>query len=239
MNARAMLCVLALAAALTACEKTFAADAPSAREEGSHFARTLGPGDTLRYTLSTAPVPGATGYKWTVTSVPNSFTGLPTNLATGAPSVSFTAVATAPWDSVSFSGCVTPTATTRSAKSAACTVFKLSRYLAAALPPSVDSSALGPISLLVRPKGPVTIQVGATQQFCAFWRFGSGHVAERTIDQTSCAATYQSSFTPAQLAVSAAEQSWMDATCEWPACLLGALRIPARERPDMVLVRRA
>lgn len=178
------------------------------------------PGDTLRYSVSGPSVAGASSYVWTVTSVPSTWGGLPTGLATASPALSFVAVAPAAWDSVTFTVSFQGKSATRSSNFLTAT-WKVKRSLVATGPLVVDSSAIGPISaLLVRPSL-IALAPAETQQLCAFFPFGSGHVAMRSVDGLICGTQYSSSFTGFQRSVTVAEQNYVDALCDWPACLLG------------------
>jgi hypothetical protein len=80
--------------------------------------------------------------------------------------------------------------------------------------------------VLVRPDS-ASFAIGGTQQLCAFWLFGSGHVAMRSMDVTPCGTIYSTSFTLTQRSVSMPEQGYVDGLCDWPACLLGQHRVSA------------
>jgi hypothetical protein len=195
------------------------------------------PGDSLRYTVTGPAVAGATSYVWTVTAAPGVWGGLPSGVVTVNPLLAFTAIAPAAWDSVTFTATFQGKSTSRSSNILA-TTWKLRRALLATGPLVVDSSAVGPISLEVRPST-AFLAVGDTRQLCAFWRFGSGHVVMRTVDAPLCLGSHTTFFTISQRAVTPAEQGWFDAACDWPACLLGVVPRSVRTPADAVYVRRS
>ena len=192
------------------------------------------PGDTLRYVLSAPAVPGATSYIWNVTGTPGVWGGLPINLTTTSPSVSFAAIAPASWDSVTFAVTFQGKSANRSSNVIPGT-WKVKRMLVATGPITVDSSGVGPISLIVAPSA-VPLAIGDLAQLCAFWQFGSGHVAMRTIDGFTCGAIHENAFSAFQRAVTIPEQGYVDARCDWPACLLGFAPRPSRMPADAVRV---
>lgn len=192
------------------------------------------PGDTLRYSVSGPAVTGATSYVWSVTGTPGTWGGLPVGLVTTGPSVSFAAIAPAGWDSVTFVVTFQGKSPARSSNVLTAT-WKVRRTLIAVGPLTVDSSGVGPISLLVQP-GHAEFVVGDGVQLCAFWGFGSGHVAMRTVDQPTCGTVYAASFTIAQRSVSNPEQGYVDGLCDWPACLLGVTPLVPRTPADMVRI---
>lgn len=183
-------------------------------------------GDTLRYSVAGPNVSGATSYLWTVTASPGTWGGLPSGSSTTNPILAFAAVAPASWDSVTFVVTFQGKSASRSSNVLSAT-WKVKRSLVAVGPLVVDSSGVGPISLLVRPEASV-LAINATQQLCAFWWFGSGHAAMRTSDVATCGTIYSGSFTLTQRSVTVPEQNYVDGLCDWPACLLGEVRrVPA------------
>jgi hypothetical protein len=222
---------LVLLAALAACQP---ANAGTLRFDGpvGTLAETA-PGDSLRYTVTGPAVPGASSYVWTVTAGLGVWTNLPAGQATTNPVLAFTAVAPVAWDSVTFTVTFQGKSASRSSNILT-TNWKVRRSLLATGPLIVDSSAVGPISLEVRPSAAV-IAAGGTVQLCAFWRFGSGHVVMRSQDVPTCGPAYTANFTLTQRSVTAPEQGWLDLLCDWPTCLLGQNhRAPA----DVLYVRR-
>lgn len=205
-----------LVATLLACTPAGAAELRLSGPRGT--IELSAPGDTLRYSVTGPNVAGATSYLWNVTASPSTWGGLPTNLSTTSPVLAFAAVAPASWDSVTFTVTFQGKSASRSSNVLSAT-WKVKRTLVALGPLVVDSSGTGPISLIVRPST-ITVVAGQTQQLCAFWLFGSGHVAMRTADLSTCN-TFYLGFTTAQRAVTPPEQNYVDALCDWPACLLG------------------
>jgi hypothetical protein len=219
-----------LLAALVACQP---ANAGSLRFDGPvGMLDAAAPGDSLRYVITGPTVPGATSYAWTISGAPGVWTFAGT-LTTAAPSLTVIAIAPAVWDSVTFAVTLQGKSATRSSNVLA-TAWKVKRTLVAVGPLVVDSSAVGPISLEVRPSATV-IAAGGTVQLCAFWRFGSGHVVMRSQDVPACGSAYTANFTLTQRSVTAPEQGWFDHLCDWPTCLLGQIR---RAPADAVYVRR-
>ncbi len=247
-----ILLVLLAAAAMSSCSPPAADAAPVLTSGPVGLAGALlAPGDSLGpYTFTVAPVAGASGYSWTVTAsgTNGTFTNLPTGTATASPSLSFTLATGGIWDSVSLQLCVKGTSSVRSTKAAACTSWKVYRYLSSPTALSGDSSKLGPISLMLRSPSEdslfrngsgvyARVAVGGTAQFCAFIRFGSGHVAAITA-ASACPAVAAANFAAPRLTgYTAAESAWLSGSCAtWASCLAGVGLL--RQRAD-ILVHRA
>lgn len=250
----ALLAFLLLLLPLASCSPPQAEAAPVMAAGPVGLSGFLAPGDSLGpYTFTLPAIPGASGYKWTVTdsATNGAFPALPTGISTSAPTFTFTLPTGGAWDSVSLKLCVTGTSSVRSAKAPGCASWKVLRYLPSPTSLSGDSSKLGPISLMVRRQGgqlPVwgpgqnaTLVIGQVSVGCVFWRFGSGHVLAVGADTTGCGAIAAVQFRPDRLTnYTAAEAAWQSGAClTWADCLsglgLGTLRVPA----DELRIRRA
>lgn len=242
--AAAVVLLAGLTGLLASCSPPQASAAPVMRAGPIGLAGVLAPGDSLGpYTFAVPAVSGAGGYSWTLTvsATNGSWSNLPTNAGTTAPSFGFTiAAAGGVWDSVSLQLCVKGTSAVRSSKGTACTSWKVYRYLASPTALTGDSSKLGPISMMLRsPTEDSLYRNGSgvyahavtrgTALFCAFIRFGSGHVAGIT-PTSSCATVAPANFLSTRLgALTSAEAGWLSGSClTWPSCLsgLGAVRAP-------------
>lgn len=242
----ALLAAVALAAA-PSCSPPAADAAPVLVRGPVAFAGALAPGDSVGpYTFTIPAVSGASAYSWTVTAsgTNGAWTNLPTGTSTTTPTLSFTAASGGTWDSVSFQLCVKGTSPVRSSKGQACTTWKVYRYLASPTSLTGDSSRLGPLSLMLRSPQQDSLQgrghgvyahtvTGGTATFCAFIRFGSGHVAGVTPNAT-CPPVGATNFRADRLAsLTPAESAWLSGGCAtWAGCLSGFGLI--RQRPDVL-----
>lgn len=247
-----LLLLALLSLATTSCSPPQAQAAPVLISGPMAFSGALLPGDSLGpYVFSANSVPGATGYKWTVTAsaTNGAWTNLPNASVTTSPGLTFTLSSGGAWDSVSLQLCVTGTSSTRSAKAPACTSWKVMRYLPSPTSLVGDSSRLGPISFMLRLPGgnlpvwgsggqSITIPAGTSFRACSIWRFGSGHVAAVGPDTTSCGAVVAAQFNPTRInRLTAAEAAWVSGSCNWSNCLLGLGSV--KSLPDALLVHRA
>lgn len=167
-------------------------------------------GDTLNYRLSWGSASGATGYTVTVRATGASFSGLPTNAAVATTAFSFSAIATAPYDSVTFTAVVKGTRGTRVSRDSSTVTWKYVKPLGAPGPITVDSSLI-PVAVNINPKSLITL-AGMQTQFCSLITFADGRMGIRSADPSACQQRY-AELTPVAYRATADQQRVIDQLC--------------------------